>query len=49
MNNELKNDLLKKIFPPEKFFEDGDTPDDMKIILGWNMYREELLKILKII
>jgi len=46
MKKEMKDAILKKLLPPEKEFEKNDTTDDMKIAIGWNMYREELLKLL---
>ena len=49
MVKELKQSILIKLLPSEKFWEVNDTKHDQLIILGWNMYREALLERLKLI
>ena len=47
--------MLKKLLPPEKTWDElmsdvedkEQTRNDQLIIIGWNMYRNELIKSLK--
>ena len=50
MLREARKELIKYLLPEmiERLDPDKLTLDDMKIALGWNLYREELLKRLKI-
>ena len=47
MLKEIQEKLLIRLLPGEKLW-DKDTKHDQLIIIGWNMYREELLKFLKL-
>ena len=49
MLKEMQLKILDQLLPEEKFFEKNETKDDQLIIIGWNMYREELRKKLYII
>ena len=48
MLKELKENIIIRILPQEKTWEEAETKHDQLIIIGWNMYREELLKVLKL-
>jgi len=48
MVKEIKDNLLIRLLPDEKLLEEAKTGDDQRIILGWNLYREKLLKRLKL-
>lgn len=50
MLRETKKEMLKYLLPEmiEELDPDKMTRDDMSMALGWNLYREELLKRLKL-
>ena len=50
MIREAKNELIKYLLPEmvEKLDPEKMTKDDMLMALGWNLYREKLLKNLNL-
>ena len=54
MIKEMRNNIILKLLPKEKFFEEVISDDkkqmrnDQLIVMGWNMYRQELINLLKL-
>lgn len=44
MTKELRKTILLKILPKEKTFGEVETKEDQLIVIGWNMYRQELIE-----